>query len=215
MIESYSLLPSGMIYRQVRLADGRTVDTPMGTVAARAHETLDERADRAFPTSETAPERAGSRSALRTVDLYCGCGGLSLGLSEACRATGRGFAPVTAVDLDNSVLEIYARNFPGAGTVRADMTELIDGAFCSRLTASERELRRRIGRLDFLLAGPPCQGFSALNNHTRGDDPKNRLYERVARAAEVLEPDHVLIENVASVRSSSPHAVARPSRPFG
>src|SRR6266704_1853561 len=108
-----------------------------------------------------------------------------------------------------TALEIYRSNMPRAVAIAADARELLDGRFARRLTASERSLRRLTGNVDFLLAGPPCQGFSALNNHTRGDDPKNGLYGRVARAAEVMEPDHVLIENVASVRSYSPVAVAR------
>src|SRR5437667_7424278 len=86
---------------------------------------------------------------------------------------------------------------------------LADGRLGARLTSSERWLRAELGRIDVVLAGPPCQGFSALNNHTRGRDPKNRLYEHVARVAEVLEPEHLLIENVASVRSYSPAAVRR------
>jgi DNA (cytosine-5)-methyltransferase 1 len=65
---------------------------------------------------------------------------------------------------------------------------------------SERAIQRRIGEVDFLLAGPPCQGWSSLNNHTRGDDPKNRLYERVARVAELIAPRFIVIENVSGVR---------------
>jgi DNA (cytosine-5)-methyltransferase 1 len=142
-------------------------------------------------------------------DLYCGCGGLSLGLSEACRAIGRRLRIRGAVDTDTTALEIYRTNIPEALTIRADATALIDGEFTDRLTVSERELKRRSGAVAFLLAGPPCQGFSALNNHTRGRDPKNALYGRVARAAEVMEPDHILIENVASVKSYSPNSVVR------
>jgi DNA (cytosine-5)-methyltransferase 1 len=60
-----------------------------------------------------------------------------------------------------------------------------------------------------LVAGPPCQGHSNLNNHTRRDDPKNQLYLRVARAAELLRPGVVLIENVPSVRHDKSHVVRR------
>lgn len=209
VIETYSATRGGTVLRAVRLSTGRVVGTPMGRAQARPGETLDQRADRAFLLSTSPPEHNGRGSEIRAVDLYSGCGGLSLGLAEACRATGHRFRAVAAVDVDPTTIEIYGRNIPGAAIIQADVTELIDGRFGRRLTGSERALRRRMGRIDFLLAGTPCQGFSALNNHTRGADPKNRLYERVARAAAVLEPNCILIENVASVGSYSPRAVAR------
>jgi DNA (cytosine-5)-methyltransferase 1 len=46
---------------------------------------------------------------------------------------------------------------------------------------------------------PPCQGHSDLNNHSRRDDPRNAFYVRMARAAEVLSPRAVIIENVPTV----------------
>ena len=60
-----------------------------------------------------------------------------------------------------------------------------------------------------LLAGPPCQGHSDLNNHTRREDPRNDLYVRVARAAEVLLPTSVLVENVATIEHDRGSAVPR------
>ena len=64
-----------------------------------------------------------------------------------------------------------------------------------------------------LLGGPPCQGHSNLNNHSRRDDPRNGLYLRLARAAEVLGPTIVIAENVPTVtldvRKAVHKAVAR------
>jgi len=60
-----------------------------------------------------------------------------------------------------------------------------------------------------LLAGPPCQGHSALNNHTRHDDDRNDLYRAVARAASLLEPDAVIVENVRGVGRDRRNAVKR------
>lgn len=207
MIERYSVSRSGTIWRHLTLNSGKTVDTPMGNAVCRRGEMLDAGADRAYLTSKRQPRNQATGPAVRVVDLFAGCGGLSLGLSEACRATGRRFQAVAAVDLDRAALDIYASNFPGSVTLQADVAELVSGRFQGRLTSRERRLRRRLPDIDFMLAGPPCQGFSALNNYTRGDDPKNRLYERVTRVAEVLEPTRILIENVASVRAYSPAAV--------
>jgi len=52
------------------------------------------------------------------------------------------------------------------------------------------------GEIDLLLAGPPCQGHSNLNNHTRRDDPKNELYLQVPAMAVALKIPIVIIENV-------------------
>ena len=52
------------------------------------------------------------------------------------------------------------------------------------------------GAVDVLVGGPPCQGHSDFNNRTRHADDKNELYGSMVRAAEVLEPQHILIENV-------------------
>jgi DNA (cytosine-5)-methyltransferase 1 len=208
-IETHALSDSGQLVRRVTLSDGTVVESPMGTAAPRRGETLDQWAERAFLVSSVRPSTVGGGRPVRVVDVYAGCGGFSLGLAEACRATGRRFSPVAAVDVDLDALGVYAENLAPRRPVRDDVTDLIDGRFRGRLTSRERWLRREIGPIDFLLAGPPCQGFSALNNHTRGDDPKNGLYGHVARIAEVFEPRHVLIENVSSVRSYSPTAVLR------
>ena len=55
------------------------------------------------------------------------------------------------------------------------------------------------GSLDLLLAGPPCQGHSNLNNHTRRDDKKNELYLIVPAVAISWEIPLVIIENVEGV----------------
>ena len=62
------------------------------------------------------------------------------------------------------------------------------------------------------MAGPPCQGHSNLNNHTRREDPRNALYLRAARAAEVLRPTLVVIENVPTVRHDKGGVVERSTR---
>jgi DNA (cytosine-5)-methyltransferase 1 len=78
---------------------------------------------------------------------------------------------------------------------------IIDGELGAKLTAAEHKLKNEIGELDLGLAGPPCQGHSDLNNHTRRSDPRNELYARVARAAAVLEPKMLCVENVPAIRN--------------
>ena len=50
--------------------------------------------------------------------------------------------------------------------------------------------------VDVLVGGPPCQGHSDLNNHTRRADEKNALFDRMARFVQLARPSHVIVENV-------------------
>jgi DNA (cytosine-5)-methyltransferase 1 len=131
--------------------------------------------------------------------LFAGCGGLTLGAAEAARRLGLGIDVRLAVDFDETATEVYRSNLPTADVRCCSVEALFTGDPGTALTASERALAERIGRVHLLLGGPPCQGHSDLNNHTRRFDPRNLLYLRMARATEVLKPDVVLIENVPMV----------------
>lgn len=137
---------------------------------------------------------------VRVVDLFSSGGGLSLGFAEAARRIGRGIKIVAAVELDSDAADVFELNFPGTTVTREDVAALFPGQVGRPPRAIEAKIAAEIGKVDVLLAGPPCQGHSNLNNHTRRDDVRNDLYVRVARAAEVLRPRAVLIENVPSVQ---------------
>src|SRR5947209_411429 len=83
---------------------------------------------------------------------------------------------------------------------RTSVTRLLDGRLGGPRTKAERTLAKVTGHVDVLVAGPPCQGHSDLNNYTRRKDPRNSLYLRAVRAAQVLRPTYVLIENVPAVQ---------------
>lgn len=157
-------------------------------------------ADLAFLQTAERPDYESLTSPIRVVDLFCGGGGLSVGVAEAARRRGRGTDIVLAVERDDAAADVYGLNFPKGNLVRSNVCDVFDGAVGARATPKERRLRREIGGVDVLVAGPPCQGHSDLNNHTRRRDPRNALYLRAARAAEVLLPTFVLVENVAAVQ---------------
>jgi DNA (cytosine-5)-methyltransferase 1 len=148
--------------------------------------------------------------AFTLVDLFAGCGGLSLGVAQACRSVGAALKVVLAVDFDISATEVYRDNFPLADVRHALVDKLFDGQLGHSLSSSEETLVRGIqpGSVDFLVAGPPCQGHSNLNNHTRRDDPKNALYLRAVRAIEVLRPSVAMIENVPAVLNDKTDVVS-------
>lgn len=125
---------------------------------------------------------------------------MSIGFAQAARRFGARVEVALAVDFDRNVLEIFKRNVLASRTEAADVALLFDGNSGAQLTVREQAIAKESGDVDVLLGGPPCQGHSDLNNHTRRRDPKNALYLRMARAAEVLKPRIVVVENVVTVQ---------------
>lgn len=112
--------------------------------------------------------------------LFSGCGGLDLGFVEA------GFAPRLSVDQDANALAVHAAHF-GCPVQELD------------LAASDPSIPRS-ARIDVLLAGSPCQGFSTLGQR-RVDDPRNSLLLVASRLAEKHRPKVVVAENVLGALS--------------
>jgi DNA (cytosine-5)-methyltransferase 1 len=188
------------VSRTITLPDGRVRRT-MFKELSLAEGTIDADAayDLAWLTSKNMPRPRNLRGEFRVVDLFCGCGGLTLGVREAAFALGRGFRSVFASDINKQALDLYVRNFNPDIVDDLPIENQIDGDLGEELTERERRFVDNIGHIDMLVAGPPCQGNSDLNNHTRRNDPKNLLYLRAVRCAEILSPDSVIIENVPGV----------------
>ncbi len=153
---------------------------------------------------------AGAEAAIGIVDLFSGIGGLSLGAIEGARRKGRNARVQLAVDSWAPALKVLRKSLrlDEAATAELDLADAVGG-----IAAAERDSEQPL--LDggqgagLLVAGPPCQGHSALNNHTRHDDPRNDLYLAVARVARLLEPTAVVIENVSGVGRDKRKAAAR------
>lgn len=189
-----------------------TMIRPQDDIDLPAEPTRDELAavaDLTWLRRRTPPPQPSRSSSVRFVDLFSGCGLMSVGAAAACRQLGLRFVPVAAVDLNAVALEVYKQNFPTARTICASVESHLDGRLGARLTATERAFAARLGSVDLVLGGPPCQGNSDLNNHTRRRDPKNGLYDRMARFAEVFRPAHLIIENVPAVCHDVGGVVAR------
>lgn len=157
-----------------------------------------------------APREAGAEAVgtvVRVVDLFAGCGGLSLGLQQAAERAGIDLDIALAIDFEAEATSVYKTNFPDANVVTDSVESYFDGKLGAPLSDIEAQTKAKVGAISALVGGPPCQGHSNLNNSTRRHDPKNELYLRMARAAEVLRPDIVLIENVPSVRLDTANVV--------
>lgn len=202
---------SGVVTRSVTLRDpySEPCQTVIGDWDRRSQlDDIRAIADLSYLQRKYAPT-AGIGDDIRVVDLFAGCGAMSLGVSEACRAIGRRFVAAGAIDIMPRVLEVYARNFGDNTAVAMDIEQVLLPDLDSGATQEESALLERLGSVDFVVAGPPCQGHSNLNNHSRRDDPKNALYFLVARFAKLFRPRWIIIENVISVRHDKGDVVNR------
>lgn len=148
---------------------------------------------------------------MQIVDLFSSLGGLTLGALEGLRRRGRAGSLRLAVDNDPAALGVLRATLGGrAGRYAcADLAGLL-GPLADKPSREEKQLLGGVKRGSaLLLAGPPCQGHSGLNNHTRHDDDRNDLYLAVARAARLIDATAVVIENVQSVGSDRRRTVAR------
>ncbi|RVU39707.1 DNA cytosine methyltransferase [Hwanghaeella grinnelliae] len=135
----------------------------------------------------------GEQGAPVFVDLFAGCGGLSLGLMQS------GMSGLFAIEKDDFAFRSLFRNLVDRRRrqhfqwpewlPRAPMSvEGLNEKFAERLS----ELR---GQIDILAGGPPCQGFSFAGRR-QSDDPRNKLFEEYLKTVDLLNPRVVFVENV-------------------
>ena len=130
------------------------------------------------------------------LDLFSGCGGLSLGLEAS------GFRPVAFAEISHEAAETYRlnRNHELVRFVRA--SELLHAAAGRRVRALLREMHHR--ELDLVCGGPPCQGFSTRGQRRTqyaetSSIPANHLYLDMVKIVNEFRPKVFLFENVAGL----------------
>lgn len=119
----------------------------------------------------------------RVLDLFCGAGGLSLGFKLA------GFQIVGGIDFQQDAIYTHEKNFKNSISICGDIKEIKDDKV--------RELFEN--KVDIIIGGPPCQGFSAGNRQQIENDPRNKLFFEFIRFVRILQPKAVVIENVRQI----------------
>jgi DNA (cytosine-5)-methyltransferase 1 len=118
------------------------------------------------------------------LDLFSGCGGMSLGLEAA------GFDLAASVEIDPIHSLVHHYNFPYSVTICQDISQLSSQDL---LTAIEH---KGFGHnVDLIAGGPPCQGFSQIGKRQL-EDPRNQLVFEYLRIVSEIKPKYFIFENV-------------------
>ena len=121
------------------------------------------------------------------VELFCGCGGTSVGFEMA------GFQIALGCDIHRFSIETFRRNHEGVSTILGDIHNVKTDDILKLLNGRQ---------VDVLIGGVPCQGFSLNNRKRHADDKRNQLYKEFLRFVEVLKPRAILLENVSGMKST-------------
>ena len=123
---------------------------------------------------------------LNTIDLFCGCGGLSEGFRLA------GYTIVGGIDFNAPAIATYNRNFPNAKGICCDLLKMDKEQICN--------VFGDLSKIDVIIGGPPCQGFSSANRYKQeGEDPRNKLFFQFVKFVDLAHPKAIVIENVRGI----------------
>ena len=133
---------------------------------------------------------------LTFIDLFCGCGGFTLGMERA------GFSTLAAVDSNPEAITVFRRNFPGVAHVfRKDLTSFPPTEMAHLIGAQE---------VDVIVGGPPCQGFSTVRQRDGSNsgprmvqDKRRHLYRDFLRYVGFFKPKVFVMENVLGIKSAA------------
>jgi DNA (cytosine-5)-methyltransferase 1 len=135
---------------------------------------------------KTGRARIRTDNAPVAVDLFAGAGGLGAGFRSA------GYRVAVAVEADRAAAQTYRYNNPGVPVLETRIGARSSAAQLLRAVPG-------LTKVDAVIAGPPCQGYSAAGSRA-GDDPRNGLYRHVVRLAAQLKARLIVLEQVPGVR---------------
>lgn len=125
----------------------------------------------------------------KAISLFAGAGGCSLGFKNA------GVTIIAAFENAEPAIATYNANL-GENCCRN-----VDLETCDFLQL-RNELGLQRGELDFMIGGPPCQGFTTAGNRF-WDDPRNKLVQNYVQALEVFDPRWFMMENVEGILTTA------------
>lgn len=118
---------------------------------------------------------------MKVIDLFAGCGGLSLGFIQ------NGFEITRAVEFDSEIAKTYSENHPQTEMIVDDIGNIDNDKYFSE------------GEADIVIGGCPCQGFSTAGARIRKgfvEDPRNYLFKHFLNIVKTVKPKMFIMENV-------------------
>ena len=126
------------------------------------------------------------------IDLFAGCGGLTLGLLDA------GWKGLFGIEVQADAFATYAANFiegPRHSVDWPDWLEMKPWDIKALLGKHRADLHFLRGKVDLICGGPPCQGFS-FSGRRNPRDPRNQLFRRYVDLVHIILPKFLILENV-------------------
>lgn len=119
----------------------------------------------------------------KVLDLFSGCGGLSLGFEQA------GYDIVGGIDVWKDAIDTFKYNHPNSKGIVEDLESVDPQVFSEEYG---------VGNIDVIVGGPPCQGFSIAGKRVI-EDERNKLYRSFIRMVKFFSPKVFLMENVPNI----------------
>jgi DNA (cytosine-5)-methyltransferase 1 len=133
-----------------------------------------------------------NQNKLNVIDLFSGVGGFSAGFRKA------GFNILIANEIDATISQSYQKNHPETAMINDDIKNILP------------EIKKINKKIDVIIGGPPCQGFSMAGARIRNnkkdaflDDPRNYLFRHYFNIVQETEPTYFVMENVPGMLSMS------------
>ena len=126
----------------------------------------------------------------KILDLFSGAGGFSYGMEK-----NKNFKTYVALDFNKQALETFKKNMPDSEIICGDITEERVKKMAIRISKEKK--------VNMIIGGPPCQGFSLKGKKLGLNDPRNYLFNEYLKIVEVLKPEVFIIENVKALLSTS------------
>lgn len=126
----------------------------------------------------------------RILDLFCGAGGFSYGMHK-----NEHFTTVVALDFNEQAADTFKRNMPFSEVITGDIKE-----------ESVRQIVLKVAKekkVNMIIGGPPCQGFSLKGKKLGLKDSRNYLFLEYLKFVEEIKPEIFVIENVKSLLTTS------------
>jgi DNA (cytosine-5)-methyltransferase 1 len=130
-------------------------------------------------------------SKLNVLDLFCGCGGMTRGLLDA------GLNVIAGIDIWDKAIDSYSKNFSQHNSKHL--------AICKDLSmyppeTFSKEYKIKKNKIDIIVGGPPCQGFSIAGKRDN-KDPRNSLFMEYVKYLNYYNPKGFIMENVIGLLS--------------